>query len=493
MMLRVFIQTYQKNTASLSSSIRYVSTGIRNSSNQDVSEPKDVVYPDVRLPPRVLQLGVPDESPFVRVKKVMKLDYDRFCANLQGKPPPRFPAQSDILVIGGGIVGSSIAYHLSDKTGPGLNVTVIERNLPKKKSVGGIVDLYQQVLSQPNFEMTQYAAEFYRSLGLPQDDPDLPSLPDINFNVNSSLLISSNNDAGAIQDLSDMYRNLKWNHQISTPAILQQRFPWLNCDGINVGCLGLHKEGFFDEVSALSTIRAKAEKNGTTFLQGNVIGFDFVDISCFATNSMIRTLTPRKAVVQTPNEDVLRCTFGYIIIAAGVKINEVVNLLNIDEHIEELPILPQKLTSFEVECTSGPGLEMPLIMDSSGLRVRRNGLLGTYTVWNEKDLIDYESYEEPKVDDNYFTEKLYPQLIHRIPSFKDCKVLSSKARIVDTNLWDNHLLVGPTPRYNNVLIAGGFCNNDYLFAPAVGRGIAELCLENGFDEIDLSCFRLERI
>ncbi|XP_052130090.1 FAD-dependent oxidoreductase domain-containing protein 1 [Frankliniella occidentalis] len=493
MMLGSFFRGCQKNVVSSSVSFRHISTAIRNNSNQDYDEPQHVVYPKIKLPSKIVLPGLPTEEPWTRVKKVMKFDYDTAVANLQGKPPPPFPGNADILIIGGGIVGSSIAYHLSERTGPGLKVTVVEKNPPKISNCSS--DLYHQVGSMPNFEMTQYAAEFYRTLGLTWDDPDLPPLPDIGFNVNSSLLIAPKDKTDIIDDLSDMYKTTKWNHQMLSSQILKQKFPWLNSDGIVLGCLGMHKEGFFNESCALAIIRAKARRNGVTFQQGNVVGFEFVDVSDLASpmHHLIKTYTPRTAVIYDPEGDAKRLSFGYAVLAAGNSINEVASLLRINNQDTDLPLISQKLSTFEIQSNSGPGLDMPLIMDPSGLRVRRNGLLGTYSVWNEKDLVDHASDEEPIVDNNYFNEELYPKLIHRIPDFKDCKVISSKAQIVDKCLWDNHLLLGPLIRYPNILVAGGFCNNRYLFAPAIGRGLAEHMLDSQYSGIDLSCFRLERI
>lgn len=62
------------------------------------------------------------------------------------------------------------------------------------------------------------------------------------------------------------------------------RFPWLNTDGIEIGCLGVEKEGWFDPWSLLSLMKGGATNLGTRFIHGEVTEFLFSESEIVVTN-----------------------------------------------------------------------------------------------------------------------------------------------------------------------------------------------------------------
>lgn len=90
-------------------------------------------YPELNVKPRVINFPYDeelDENPIKRTGRVLMFDYYTVKAKLQQKPPPPTPSEADVLIIGGGVVGSAIAHQLVSRCGHGLRVTVLEKDTP---------------------------------------------------------------------------------------------------------------------------------------------------------------------------------------------------------------------------------------------------------------------------------------------------------------------------------------------------------------------------
>ncbi len=62
------------------------------------------------------------------------------------------------------------------------------------------------------------------------------------------------------------------------------------------------------------------------------------------------------------------------------------------------------------------------------------------------------------------------------------------------NMFDGNMIIGKySPKHENIITAGGFSGHGIMHAPAVGRAIAELCLDGEYQTIDLTRFGFQRI
>ena len=165
----------------------------------------------------------------------------------------------DILIVGGGVMGSSIAHHLSRRVkGEGVKIGVVEPDPTYTRSattlsVGG---LRQQFSLEENIQMGLFALQFMR--GLPAvlgGDPD--TVPDVKFQPHGYLFLAS--DAG--------YQILQENHanqlhcgaatKLLTEPQLGRLFPWINTEGVVAGCYGADNEGWFDPWALLQAFKVK--------------------------------------------------------------------------------------------------------------------------------------------------------------------------------------------------------------------------------------------
>ncbi|KYN17919.1 FAD-dependent oxidoreductase domain-containing protein 1 [Trachymyrmex cornetzi] len=393
-------------------------------------------------------------------------DFDK----LWGRPQV-IPSTCDVLIIGGGAIGSSIAYWLKQKVyREEFSVVVVEKDPTYTKasttlSVGG---LRQQFSLEENIHMSLYGAEFLRNINEHLSIPGEPAI-DVNFHPYGYLILATEAGAETLVQNSKLQNSLGAKNVVLTKEKLKYMFPWINTDGIAVGCLGLEKEGWFDPWSLLCAFKKKASYLGAQYVN---------------------------AEIKTNDGETRTIKFALAIIAAGAFSGDVAELADIGtgENLLSvpLPVVPRKRYVYCFHCPDGPGLNTPLTIDPSGTYFRRDGLGGNFIGGKSPEPDEEPSVQNLDVDHEFFDNKVWPSLAHRVPAFENLKVKSSWAGYYEYNTFDENGIIGQHPYHLNVFLATGFSGHGIQKAPAVGRAISELILHNRFVTIDLSKLSFDR-
>lgn len=376
-----------------------------------------------------------------------------------------FQTHCDILVIGGGGIGSSIAYWLKKRAREGLNVVVVEKDPAYKEastplSVGG---LRQQFSLVENIQMSLYGADFIRNI-----KEHLGDECDVNFTPYGYLMLATEQSAETLKRNSRLQNELGAKNEILTAKQLKAKFPWLNTDGIELGCHGLEKEGWFDPWSMLYSLKKRSIEYGAHYLNAEVLGFEFKPQPDMIVEGVEagKYESVDRAVVRMPDGSVEPIKFGICIIAAGAQSGKVGKLARIGNGPGvlsiPLPIEPRKRYVYSFECqeqsaSTGSTLNTPLVVDPSNVYFRREGLSGCYIGGRSPESIEKEpSTDNLDVDYDYFDTDVWPHLAHRVPKFEAIKVKSGWAGFYEYNTYDENGIVGPHPYYHNLFIASGF-------------------------------------
>ena len=377
--------------------------------------------------------------------------------------------QYDVVVVGGGAIGSSIAYALTTEPGFHGTVLVIERDPSYKRassalSAGGI---RQQFSAAVNIRLSQYGIEFLRRAG------DLLACgderPAITVNESGYLVLAPPGGMDLLHRNHALQTGLGARIAMLSPRELQQRFRWLATDDLGGGCLGLEGEGWLDGYLLLQAFRGKARANGAELLSDEVVG-------------LTRTHDRIDAVQLRSGE---RIGAGLVINAAGPHARPIAAMAGV-----ALPVEARKRNVFVVSCPERL-IDCPLVCDGSGAWFRPEG--AHYICGRAPDPAhDHEDFSL-EADHDFFEDSVWPALAARVPAFAALRVLSAWAGHYEYNTFDQNGIVGFHPELRNFVFANGFSGHGLQQSPAVGRAVAELVAYGVYRTLDLSELGFERI
>ncbi|XP_053187904.1 FAD-dependent oxidoreductase domain-containing protein 1 isoform X2 [Scomber japonicus] len=414
------------------------------------------------------------------------------------------PERADIVIVGGGVVGWSIAYWLKqrERIREGVKVIVVEKDPTYSQastvlSAGGI---RQQFSLPENIHLSLASADFMRNinehLSVMNEDP-----VDLQFNQSGYLFLASQEVAHIMEENYSTQREAGAKVSLLSPTQLKEKFPWINTDGVALASYGLENEGWFDPWTLLNAFKRKAISMGVIPCCGEVTGFKHTTIMVrTADDQQVGIRRIQSVRVQMPNSleyQPVECAI--VVNAAGAYSGKLAEMLGMGFGAKDtfagvpLPVEPRKRYVYVVHCPDGPGLDTPFLIDYSGVYFRREGLGGNYIAGMSPEEEEEPDISNLEVDHQFFEEKIWPSLAHRVPAFEKLKVSSAWAGFYDYNTFDQNGIIGIHPLINNMYFATGFSGHGLQHSPAVGRAVAELILDGNFKTLDLSNFGFKRI
>ncbi len=375
----------------------------------------------------------------------------------------------DVIIVGGGVIGSACAYFLAASPDFQGRVLVVERdptyqNGSTARSVGGI---RQQFSTPENIWMSQFAAEFMGGVDrtLAVDD----ELADVPFTKKGYLILASDEGRATLE----ANVAIQHAHGASTlmlgPDELASRFSWLNTAGLSVGSFGSTDEGWTDPYALLQAFRKKARSLGVTYLNDDVVG-------------VVRDGT-RIVSVSTSSGDEHSC--GWLVNAAGAQARFIADNAGI-----QIPVRSRKRFIFVIDCQNAPE-GCPLTFDPTGTYFRPEGQY--FICGKAPDPEDDPDCDDLEVDYDFFDEVVWPNLANRVPVFEAIKVVNAWAGHYAYNTLDQNAIIGCHPDVSNLIFANGFSGHGLQQSPAVGRAVSEIVTTGGYVSLDLTRFGFDRI
>ena len=374
----------------------------------------------------------------------------------------------DVVIVGGGAIGSSIAAFLSASPDFRGRLAVVERDptyerAATTRSAGGV---RQQFSTPGNIEMSKFGAHYVKNVAhyLAVDG----EVPQLGFREGGYLFLASHSGRGVLEANHATQRAHGADNALLEPQALAARFSWLNTEKIALGSLGLSNEGWFDPYALLQGFKRKARAGGAVYITDTAVG--------------LARSGRRIEEVTLASGAKLAC--GRIVNAAGPQAGALAALAGI-----EVPVRPRKRFVYVIDCRT-PVEGCPLLIDPSGVWVRPEGTQFICGVSPEES--EDPDCEDLELDYRLWEEVVWPTLAERIPAFAAVKLVSAWAGHYDYNTVDQNAILGRHPEVDNLYLANGFSGHGIQQSPAAGRAIAELILYGEYRSLDLSAFTYAR-
>ena len=377
--------------------------------------------------------------------------------------------RSDVVIVGGGVMGSAVAYFLKADPGFAGSVTVVERDPSYRfaSSALSASSIRQQFSTPLNIRLSLFGIGFLRDVArhLAVDG----EAPTLGLRERGYLIL-----AGAA-GLDVLARNVALQRAeggdialLDAPA-MGARFPWLATEGVAGAGFGLSGEGWFDGPALMQAFRRKAISLGARYLAAEAVAIAH-------DGARVASLTLA---------DGRRIVCGTLVNAAGPWAGRVAALAGV-----ELPVRPRKRSVFVFRTPAAlPGF--PLLIDVTGAWCRPEGegyICGISPPEHaDPDATDFEVVHAE------FEDTVWPALAARVPALETLRLTGSWAGHYEFNTLDHNAVIGAHPEIANLVFINGFSGHGMQQAPAAARGLAELIVQGGFRSLDLSALSFSRL
>ncbi len=359
----------------------------------------------------------------------------------------------DVVIIGAGIVGASVAYHL--KRAGVQDIVLLEREAhtgkgSTGKSMGGV---RAQFATEPNIRMSMHSIGFFRE-----------HAEQTGYRAQGYLFAATME-----KHLAYLRANRELQHALGlhearelSTAEIRAAVPEMRTDDVAGGSF-CPTDGFVDPHSTLQF-----------FLEGTRVNKN-------TAATAIRTKAGKITGVETA--DGLLET-QVVVNAAGAWAAQVAALAGVN-----LPVIPLRRALVPTEPFNRLSHALPMVVDmSTGFHFRPESL-GFLLAWNDPaETPGYRTGVAPG-----FIEKLLDHAADRVPLFAEVGIDQRRAWAGFYEVSpDHHAILGSVPGVEGFYCANGFSGHGVMHSPATGQILADLITTGNTGVMDAGALSLDR-
>jgi sarcosine oxidase subunit beta len=364
------------------------------------------------------------------------------------------PKTADVVIIGGGVVGCSIAYHLARRGH--RDVLVLERETvgsgTTSKAAGGIrVQFPTETEIRFSLEAIRTFLSFEEEFGV-----------DIGYRrIGYLFLITDEADRRGFETRIALQRSLGADVRMITPREAQAIVPALRVDDLIAAVWG-PDDGMAGPAEVTNGFARRARELGARIAEGVMVtGIDVAGGRVTGVRTATDTVAAR-----------------IVINAAGPTARRIAGLAGVD-----IPVLPRRRHIFFTEPFPQIPGPIPLVTDrGSGFYFRKEMEQVLLSAGDVQDI--GEDFDVPM--DSRMVEEAVQKAIERVPILEGARIAGGWAGLRPLTP-DDHAIIGWAPGVQNFFLAVGFGGHGFQHSPTTGRVTAETILD-GRSSIDLALF-----
>jgi glycine/D-amino acid oxidase-like deaminating enzyme len=379
----------------------------------------------------------------------------------------------DVVIVGGAMLGSSVAWFLTDNPDFNGTVLVVERDPTYQFSATAHTNscIRQQFSAAINVKISQFGADFVKNFPRYMGgDARVPSPVLQSFGY--LYLADTQAFADSLLAAQKVQAACGAATQHMSRAEIAAVYPFYQLDDIIAGNHNRIDEGYFDGATLFDWWKRSARERGVEYCTNAVVA-----MTRNASGTRVESVTLRSG-------EVIAC--GTVVNASGPRAIETSRMVGV-----EIPIEPRKRFTFVFAAEKPLDHDLPLTIDPSGVHCRTDGRY--YMAGCPPDHDPAVAYDDFEMDHSIWEQKVWPAIATRIPQFDAVKLINAWAGHYDYNTLDQNAILGPHTKITNFMFVNGFSGHGFQQSPAMGRGLAEWITYGRFRTLDLSPFSYARI
>jgi FAD-dependent oxidoreductase domain-containing protein 1 len=378
---------------------------------------------------------------------------------------------ADVVIVGGGVVGSSAAWHLRQDGFTG-RIVVIERDpsYARASSFLAMGGIRQQFCTPVTVQMVQFSVRlwtvFDQRLGTPSQRPRAW------FRQRGYLFLANQASADRLQQ--------RFEEEVRAGAVVKKlsvdeiraMVPDVMLDDIVFGVIG-PADGYANPREVLSGFRRAAEDSGVEYMVDEVVS--------------VERDRGRVTGVTLKGGEHVSCPV--IVNAAGPWAGQLASLAGVT-----VPVEPMRQMLFRCELPQHWPYRFPMLIDPDGVHWRhddpvaasdRDAIILAFTNWNE------QPGENLVPDHARWSRDFAPAMVRRLPALAEVSNVTGWAGLYEMTP-DHNPVLGVHPSLDGFIFANGFSGHGLMMSPAIGKIVSEMARLGRSETFDIGVFAPDR-